>query len=74
MGDLAQQTDVTPTPGQDPDRDPDTHRFTAMVHDDWEIWGPEGGYVAAIALRAAGAASPLARSASFFCHLGSAAQ
>ena len=32
-------------------------RHTAMVHDDWEIWGPCGGYVAAIALRAAGAES-----------------
>ena len=39
-----------------------------MVHGDWEIWGPCGGYVAAIALRAAGAESPLARPASFFCH------
>jgi acyl-CoA thioesterase-2 len=65
MGDLAEQTDVTPVPGGD---NPDSHRFTAMVHDDWEIWGPEGGYVAAIALRAAGAVSPFARPASFFCH------
>jgi acyl-CoA thioesterase-2 len=39
-----------------------------MVHPDWEIWGPCGGYVAAIALRAAGAESPFARPASFFCH------
>jgi acyl-CoA thioesterase-2 len=43
-------------------------RFTAMVHPDWEIWGPCGGYVAALALRAAGAESPFARPASFFCH------
>jgi acyl-CoA thioesterase II len=42
--------------------------FVAQVHGDWEIWGPCGGYVAAIALRAAGAESPLARPASFFCH------
>ena len=40
----------------------------AWCTDDWEIWGPCGGYVAAIALRAAGAESPLARPASFFCH------
>ena len=43
-------------------------RYTALVHRDWEIWGPCGGYVAAIALRAAGAESPFARPASFFCH------
>lgn len=43
-------------------------RHRAMVHGDWEIWGPCGGYVAAIALRAAGAESPLLRPASFFCH------
>src|SRR5271167_4058903 len=48
-------------------------RFTALVHPDWEIWGPCGGYVAALALRAAGAESPLARPASFFCHYLSAA-
>ena len=43
-------------------------RYSAVVHQDWEIWGPCGGYVAAIALRAAGAESPFARPASFFCH------
>ena len=58
MGDIAQQTAVEPT---------GDGRFTAMVHDDWEIWGPCGGYVAALALRAAGAESHLARPASFFC-------
>jgi acyl-CoA thioesterase II len=43
-------------------------RYVGEVHRDWEIWGPEGGYVAAIALHAAGAESPLGRPASFFCH------
>jgi acyl-CoA thioesterase-2 len=43
-------------------------RYRARVHEDWEIWGPCGGYVAAIALRAAGSESPFARPASFFCH------
>jgi acyl-CoA thioesterase len=64
VGDIARQTAVTVV------GEPDEHgvaRFEAMVHDDWEIWGPEGGYVAAIALRAAGAASPFARPASFYC-------
>ena len=65
MGDIAQQTAVEPA---------GDGCFTAMVHDDWEIWGPCGGYVAALALRAAGAESHLARPASFFCHyLGVAA-
>jgi acyl-CoA thioesterase-2 len=64
MGDLAEQTAVVPVG----DEAGDVRRFTAMVHSDWEIWGPEGGYVAAIALRAAGACSPFDRPASFFCH------
>jgi acyl-CoA thioesterase II len=66
MGDLAHQTEVTPV--GDPGDPPTQQRFSAMVHDDGEIWGPEGGYVAAIALRAAGGASPFARPASFYCH------
>jgi acyl-CoA thioesterase len=60
MGDVDQQTAVSPAGA-------DGH-YTAMVHQDWEIWGPCGGYVAAIALRVAAAESPFARPASFFCH------
>jgi acyl-CoA thioesterase-2 len=59
MGDIEEQTAVRPV-GEG--------RYTADVHQDWEIWGPCGGYVAAIALRAAGAESGLVRPASFFCH------
>src|ERR1700744_1665878 len=59
MGDIAQQTAVEPA---------GDGRFVAMVHADWEIWGPCGGYVAALALRAGGTASHLLRPASFFCH------
>jgi acyl-CoA thioesterase II len=66
VGDLGEQTAVTPV--GDAVTDDDVHQFTALVHPDWEIWGPEGGYVAAIALRAAGAVSPFDRPASFFCH------
>jgi acyl-CoA thioesterase II len=40
-------------------------RYRATLSSDWEIWGPNGGYVATIALRAAGAASRFARPASF---------
>jgi acyl-CoA thioesterase II len=65
-GDLAADTAVTPSgePG----------RFTACLSSAWEIWGPMGGYVAAVALRAAGEVSPFSRPASFTCHyLGVAA-
>jgi acyl-CoA thioesterase-2 len=67
MGDLARDTVVEPVDGE-------AGRYTARLSRDWEIWGPMGGYVAAIALRAAGAESPFARPASLQCHyLGVAA-
>jgi acyl-CoA thioesterase II len=59
MGDLASDTAV---------RACGDGRFEATLSADWEIWGPMGGYVAACALRAAGAASPQARPAAFSCH------
>jgi acyl-CoA thioesterase-2 len=43
-------------------------RYSAQLSREWEIWGPMGGYVASVALRAAGASSPFGRPASFFCH------
>jgi acyl-CoA thioesterase-2 len=65
VGDLAKDTAVTRV---------DEGRFTATLSDEWEIWGPMGGYIASVALRAAGAESPFARPASFFCqYLGVAA-
>lgn len=63
MGDLAADTAVAGRDG----------RYTAHLSRDWEIWGPNGGYVAAIALRAAGAAVPLRRPASFAAHFLSVA-
>ena len=43
-------------------------RFRATLSPEWEIWGPMGGYVAAVALRAAGVASPFHFPASLTCH------
>jgi acyl-CoA thioesterase len=43
-------------------------RYAAALSPDWAVWGPNGGYVSAIALRAALAESRLPRPASFSCH------
>lgn len=58
MGNLALDTAVDGGDG----------RYEAQLSGDWEIWGPNGGYVAAVALRAAGAHCGLAKPASFMCH------
>lgn len=41
--------------------------YRAVLSPEWEVWGPVGGYVAAIALRAIGAETPLRRPASITC-------
>ena len=43
-------------------------RYTAELSRDWEIWGPNGGYLAVLGLRAAGAHTELRRPASFAAH------
>lgn len=59
MGDLQTDTAVEAVgPG----------RYRAVLSRDWEIWGPMGGYVAACALRAAGADGRHPRPAAFSCH------
>jgi len=42
-------------------------RYRATLAEAWEIWGPQGGYVAAVALRAAGLAAAFPRPASLAC-------
>jgi len=43
-------------------------KYTAAISPDWRAWGPAGGYVAAIALRAAGMEARIKRPASFSGH------
>jgi acyl-CoA thioesterase len=56
--DLERATQVEPIDG----------RHVAKLSDAWEIWGPNGGYLAAIALRAAGDVAQIGQPASFYCH------
>lgn len=59
MGDLAEATRVEQT---------GTNNFHAELSPEWEIWGPQGGYLASVALRAAGIATERARPASIHAH------
>lgn len=59
MGDFRVDTTIEPMG--------DGH-YRADLCPDWAIWGPMGGYVAAIAMRAAGAEAVHPRPVSFYCH------
>lgn len=58
MGDLSVDTAVEGADGT----------YTAALSADWDIWGPNGGYMAAVAMRAVGAHTEFLRPASFACH------
>ena len=49
-------------------------QYEATLDPTWRAWGPNGGYLAATALRAAGAATAQGRPASFHCLFLSAAR
>jgi len=46
----------------------DGQRFSTVLSEAWEIWGPNGGYLAALALRAAGVCAEIDHPASLYCH------
>ncbi|HEX7058662.1 MAG TPA: thioesterase family protein [Solirubrobacterales bacterium] len=54
------------------DLEGDGGAYSIRLDEAWEIWGPSGGYLASLALRAAGKCAEIPRPASFYCHfLGS---
>jgi len=48
--------------------------YRASLSKDWEIWGPNGGYLCAIALRAAGHEAQIQRPVALYCHYLKVAQ
>jgi acyl-CoA thioesterase-2 len=51
----------------------DARRFRAKLCEDWRIWGPNGGYLATIALRAVGRVARIPRPVGFAGHFLSVA-
>jgi acyl-CoA thioesterase-2 len=67
MGDFERDTRLTPAPDGD-------GRYRIALSEDWRIWGPNGGYLASIALRAVGLEAKVPRPASFHAHFLSVAR
>ncbi len=42
--------------------------YSIELSEAWEIWGPSGGYLAALTLRAAGMRTGIPRPVSYYCH------
>src|SRR5262245_7545771 len=64
MGDLEHDTRIEGESG----------RYRAQLHEAWRVWGPNGGYLAAIALRAAGAEARIPRPVAFAANFGAIAR
>ena len=64
MGDLSVDTRIEGENG----------RYRAQLRDEWRVWGPNGGYPAAIALRAAGAEARIPRPVAFAAHFVASAR
>ena len=64
MGDFERDTHVEPV-GAGGEL---TSRYQATLSKDWEIWGPNGGYLASVALRAAGREAQIQRPVAFAGH------
>ncbi|MEY2470249.1 MAG: acyl-CoA thioesterase, partial [Actinomycetota bacterium] len=60
MGELGKDTDIEAVDGEQ-------GRFRHRLSRAWQVWGPNGGYIASVALRAAGRCTPLPRPASLSC-------
>ncbi len=67
MGDLERDTRLTPVAGE-------AGRYRLTLCEDWMIWGPNGGYLASIALRAVGREAKVPQPASFHAHFLSVAR
>ncbi len=60
MGELGTDTEIEVV-------DAEAGRFRHRLARAWQVWGPNGGYIASVALRAAGRCTPLPRPASLSC-------
>ena len=67
MGDLDRDTRLTQVDGRE-------GHYRLQLCEDWNIWGPNGGCLACIALRAAGLEAKVLRPASFHAHFLSVAR